>query len=74
MPNFLHVVPVGDNAVLDGVFEGEDTTIRFGLGFFTKEDLVRIGLAYSNHGCKDNSGFTIQCGSGCPSFERNDRC
>ena len=27
MPNFLHVIPVGDNAVLDGVFESENTTL-----------------------------------------------
>ena len=25
MPDLLHVVPVGDNTVLDGVFQGEDT-------------------------------------------------
>jgi hypothetical protein len=33
MPDLLHVVPVGDDAVLDGVLEGEDTTLR--LGFIT---------------------------------------
>ena len=27
MPNLLHVIPVGDNTVLDGVLEGEDTTL-----------------------------------------------
>ena len=25
MPDLLHVVPVGDDSVLDGVFQGEDT-------------------------------------------------
>ena len=25
MPDLLHVVPVGDDTVLDGVFQGEDT-------------------------------------------------
>merc|ERR1712156_112736 len=25
MPDLLHVIPVGDNAVLDGVLQGEDT-------------------------------------------------
>merc|ERR1719464_66467 len=27
MPDFLHVIPVGDNTVLDGVFEGENTSL-----------------------------------------------
>ena len=31
MPNFLHVVPVGDDTVLDGVLEGQDTTLGLGL-------------------------------------------
>lgn len=26
MPNLFHVIPVGDNTVLNGVFEGKDTT------------------------------------------------
>jgi hypothetical protein len=31
MPNFLHVIPVSDDTVFDGIFEGENTT--FGLSF-----------------------------------------
>ena len=31
MPDFLHVIPVGDDTVLDGVLEGEDTTFRLSL-------------------------------------------
>jgi len=31
MPDLLHVVPVCDDAVLDGVLEGEDTTLALGL-------------------------------------------
>jgi hypothetical protein len=27
VPNLLHVVPVGDNTVFDGVFQGEDTSL-----------------------------------------------
>ena len=27
VPNLLHVIPVGDNTVLDGVLEGKDTTL-----------------------------------------------
>jgi len=28
MPDLLHVVPVGDDAVLNGVLERQDTTLR----------------------------------------------
>lgn len=35
MPDLLHVVPVGDDTVLNGVLEGEDTTL--GLGLVTGE-------------------------------------
>ena len=31
MPNLLHIVPVGDNTVLDGVLEGENTTLGLSL-------------------------------------------
>ena len=31
MPDLLHVIPVSDNTVLDGVFQGQDTTFRLGL-------------------------------------------
>jgi hypothetical protein len=31
MPNLLHVIPVGDNTVFDGVLEGEDTTLGLSL-------------------------------------------
>ena len=34
VPNLLHVVPVGDDAMLDRVLEGEDTA--FGLGLVTE--------------------------------------
>jgi len=27
VPDLLHVVPVGDDAVLDGVFQGQDTSL-----------------------------------------------
>ncbi len=29
--NLRHVVPVGDDTVLDGVLEGQDTTLRLSL-------------------------------------------
>ena len=31
MPDLLHIVPVGDDTVLDGVLEGEDTSLGLGL-------------------------------------------
>ncbi|KAL0627556.1 hypothetical protein AAY473_000867 [Plecturocebus cupreus] len=31
VPDLLHVVPVGDNAVLDGVLQGQDATLAVGL-------------------------------------------
>jgi hypothetical protein len=31
MPDLLHVIPVGDNTVLDGILQGEDITL--GQGF-----------------------------------------
>merc|ERR1711936_1102913 len=31
MPDLLHVVPVGDNPVLDGILQGEDTPLGLGL-------------------------------------------
>ncbi|KFP10022.1 hypothetical protein Z169_01707, partial [Egretta garzetta] len=31
VPDLLHVIPVGDNAVLDGVLQGEDPPLALGL-------------------------------------------
>ena len=44
MPDLLHVVPVGDNTVLDWVAEGEDTTLGLCLISY-----VRVLLAHTNH-------------------------
>ena len=44
MPDLLHVVPVGDNTVLDGVLEGKDTSL--GLGLITD---VGVLVAHTNH-------------------------
>jgi hypothetical protein len=38
MPDLLHVVPVGDDTVLNGVLQSEDTTLR--LGLITTESFV----------------------------------
>ena len=44
VPDLLHVVPVGDDSVLDGVFQGEDTSL--GLSLIAD---VRVFLSHSNH-------------------------
>jgi hypothetical protein len=44
VPDLLHVVPVGDNTVLDGVAEGKDTTL--GLCLITD---VGVLLTHTNH-------------------------
>lgn len=44
VPNLLHVVPVGDDTVLDGVAERQDTTLR--LCLITD---VGVLLAHTNH-------------------------
>ena len=31
MPDLFHVVPVGDNAMLDGILESENASLRLGL-------------------------------------------
>ena len=43
-PHLLHVVPVGDDAVLDGVLEGEDTSLALSL-----VSHVRILLTHTHH-------------------------
>merc|ERR1719385_114285 len=44
VPDLLHVVPVGDDAVLDGVLQGEDTSL--GLGLVTD---VGVLLSHTDH-------------------------
>merc|ERR1719187_1716335 len=44
MPDLLHVVPGGDDAVLDGVLQGEDTSL--GLGLVTD---VGVLVAHADH-------------------------
>mmetsp|Transcript_33744 Transcript_33744/g.95475 ORF Transcript_33744/g.95475 Transcript_33744/m.95475 type:complete len:292 (-) Transcript_33744:1161-2036(-) len=44
MPDLLHIIPVADNTMLDGVLEGEDTAL--GLGLVTH---IRVFLAHANH-------------------------
>jgi hypothetical protein len=44
MPDFFHVVPVGDDTVLNWVLKGQDTSL--GLSFVTD---IRVLLSHSNH-------------------------
>ncbi|KAJ0050786.1 hypothetical protein NL108_006141, partial [Boleophthalmus pectinirostris] len=44
VPDLLHVVPVGDNAVLDGVLEGQDTPLALGL-----VSHVAVLLSHTHH-------------------------
>merc|ERR1711944_54472 len=44
VPDLLHVVPVGDDTVLNGVFQGEDTPL--GLGLITD---VGVPLSHTDH-------------------------
>merc|ERR1712242_378605 len=64
VPDLLHVVPVGDDAVLDGVLQGEDTPL--GLGLVSN---VGVLLSHTDHdslvpwatddGGEDSSGSVI---------------
>merc|ERR1719400_266092 len=64
VPDLLHVVPVGDDSVLDGVFQGEDTPLGLGLvsdiGVLlshTNHDTLVAGTA--NNGGEDGPGGVV---------------
>merc|ERR1712121_426599 len=44
MPDLLHIIPVGDDSVLNGVLEGEDTSL--GLGLISN---IGILLSHTDH-------------------------
>ncbi|KFQ34469.1 hypothetical protein N332_01684, partial [Mesitornis unicolor] len=44
VPDLLHIIPVGDNTVFDGVLQSQDTS--FALGFITN---IAVFLAHTNH-------------------------
>merc|ERR1712127_337406 len=44
MPDFLHIIPVGDDTVFNGVFQGEDTSL--GLSFISN---IGILLSHTDH-------------------------
>merc|ERR1719471_2001247 len=64
MPDLLHIIPVGDDSVFNGVLQGEDTSL--GLSFIsnigillshTDHDTLVAGT--SNNGGEDSSGSVI---------------
>lgn len=50
VPNLLHVVPVGDNTMLDGVSQGKNTTL--GLSLIAD---IRVLLTHTDHDTEDRS-------------------
>merc|ERR1711893_255995 len=58
MPDLLHIIPVGDDTVLNGVFQGEDTSL--GLSLITD---IGVLLTHTDHdtlvaGATNNGGKT----------------
>ena len=44
MPDFLHIVPVCDDTVFNGVLESEDTSLALGLVSY-----IAVLLTHTNH-------------------------
>merc|ERR1719290_692893 len=64
MPDLLHVVPVGDDAVLNGVLQGEDTSLGLSLitdigVLLTHTDHDTLVPWASNDGGEDSPGGVI---------------
>jgi hypothetical protein len=64
VPDLFHVIPVGHDAVLDGVLEGEDTTLGPGLVADVGVLLVHANhdsgvLRATNDGGEDGAGGVI---------------
>merc|ERR1719392_660655 len=64
MPDFLHVVPVGDDTVLNWVFQGKDTSL--GLSFISNIGILLSHTYHdtlvswaSNNGWEDSPGGVI---------------
>lgn len=54
MPDLLHIIPVGDNTVFNGVLQGQDTS--FALGFITN---IAVFLAHTNHHTLQNKDNVV---------------
>merc|ERR1712106_126585 len=64
VPDLLHIIPVGDDSVLNGVLEGKDTSL--GLGFISNIGILlshtdhhSLVAGASNNGGEDSSGSVI---------------
>merc|ERR1712106_785241 len=64
VPDLLHIIPVGDGSVLNGVLEGKDTSL--GLGFISNIGILlshpdhhSLVAGASNNGGEDSSGSVI---------------
>lgn len=44
MPNFLHIIPVGDNSMFNWILQGQDTSLA--LGFISH---ITVFLSHTNH-------------------------
>merc|ERR1719466_735078 len=69
MPDLLHIIPVGDDTVFNGVFQGKDTPL--GLSFIsnigillTHTDHAPLVTGASNNGREDSPGGVISSESG----------
>merc|ERR1711910_73519 len=64
MPDLLHVIPVGDDAVLNGVLQGEDTPLGLGLVsnigvLLTHTDHDTLVTGTANDGGEDSPGGIV---------------
>jgi hypothetical protein len=64
MPDLLHIIPVGDDTVLNGVLQGEDTSLGLGLVtdigvLLTHTDHDTLVAGTANDGGEDSSGSVI---------------
>merc|ERR1719495_1766661 len=64
VPDLLHVIPVGDDTVFDGVLEGEDTTLALGLitdvgVLLTHTDHHTLVTGAADDGGEDGAGSVV---------------
>merc|ERR1711882_21799 len=66
MPDFFHIIPVGDDSMLNWVFESKNTSL--GPGFISNIGILlphthhhTLVSRASNNGRKDSSGSIIAC-------------
>merc|ERR1712233_215683 len=64
VPDLLHIIPVGDDSVLNGVLEGKDTSLGLGLIsnigiLLSHTDHHTLVAGTSNNGGEDSSGSVI---------------